>query len=102
MSVIYSYIDTLLEKWSSWNDIFMTSQVASNISSVNDALSTTNSDNPSRAKEMFRIGLLRKELSRGIDAWQMMHNGHNVQSDLGFIAAAVNKAEKGRGEGPDR
>ena len=92
MSVIYSYIDTLLEKWSSWNDIFMTSQVASNISSVNDALSTTNSDNPSRAKEMFRIGLLRKELSRGIDAWQMMHNGQNVQSDLGFIAAAVNKA----------
>ena len=89
---IYSYIDSLLDMWCSWNDIFLTQQLHSNISNLNEILNSSGSDKPSRAKEMYRIGLLKKELSKGDDAWNALRKGENLQTRLGFISAVIRQA----------
>lgn len=89
---IYSYIDSLLDMWCSWNDIFLTQQLHSKISNLNEMLNSSGSDKPSRAKEMYRIGLLKKELSKGDDAWDALRKGENLQTRLGFISAVMRQA----------
>lgn len=89
---IYSYIDSLLDMWCSWNDIFLTQQLHSKISNLNEMLNSSGSDKPSRAKEMYRIGLLKKELSKGDDAWDTLRKGENLQTRLGFISAVMRQA----------
>lgn len=89
---IYSYIDSLLDMWCDWNDIFLTEQLHDDITNLNVMLNSSGSDKPSRAKEMYRIGLLKKELSKGDDAWIALRRGENLQTRLGFISAIVHKA----------
>jgi len=86
---IYSYIDTLLQKWSEWNSVFMQEQMISLPSDLNEVLGTSGSDSGSRAKEMYRIGLLKKELSTGNKAFLDLKSDINIQSDLGFISALI-------------
>ena len=56
--MIYSYTDTLLDKWIEWSEGFLSQKLNSNTNDLNTILGTSGADNPSRATEFYRIGLL--------------------------------------------
>ena len=89
---IYSYYSTLLDMWVEWNSKLLMGEFPKDASTLNEALREPTSDCRSRAKEMFRIGLVSTELTQGDTALQAMRLGNNVQSDLGFVAAVIHKA----------
>lgn len=91
--MIYSYIDTLLDKWVEWSEGFLSQKLNSNTNDLNTILGTTGSDNPSRATEFYRIGLLNFELTNSIQAYESLRKGESIQSYLGYIAYLVTRAK---------
>lgn len=59
---------------------------------LSEALGITTSDGRSRAKELFRIGLLTHELTKGMAALNSAKNGENLQTRFGFIVALIYQA----------
>jgi hypothetical protein len=62
--MIYSYTDTLLDKWVEWSEGFLSQKLNSNTNDLNTILGTSGSDNPTRANEFFRIGLLNFRINK--------------------------------------
>jgi hypothetical protein len=91
--MIYSYTDTLLDKWVEWSEGFLSQQLNSSTNDLNTILGTTGSDNPSRATEFYRIGLLNFELTNSIQAYESLRNGESIQSYLGYIAYLITRAK---------
>ena len=94
LKCIYSYYNTLLDIWSSWNDSVLYGIMPEGASNFTEALGINSSDGRSRAKEMFRIGLLKMELTKGQTALDAIREQNNVQSNLGYVAAILAKAAK--------
>ena len=81
--------------WCYWNDLFLTKYDPNVPNDLNLILNkpAKNSDAPSRANEMYRIGLLKKPLSTiNSTAWDDLKKDKNVQSSLGFLSAFLYKA----------
>ena len=95
---IYSYYSTLLDLWVEWNAKLLMGEFPASAGTLNEALGESSSDCRSRAKEMFRIGLLSTELTKGDVALRQIREGKNVQSNLGFIAAVIHKASNEYGK----
>lgn len=94
LKCMYSYYNTLLDIWSSWNDSVLYGIMPEGASNFTEALGINTSDGRSRAKEMFRIGLLKMELTKGQTALNAIREQNNVQSNLGYVSAILAKAAK--------
>jgi hypothetical protein len=91
--MIYSYTDTLLDKWVEWSEGFLSQKLNSNTNDLNTILGTSGSDNPTRANEFFRIGLLNFELANSPKAYDSLRKSESIQSHLGYIAYLISKAK---------
>ncbi|MBR4007682.1 hypothetical protein [Fibrobacter sp.] len=91
---IYNYIDTLCDTWLSWNDSLLKGVFPDGAETLNQALGEEGSNVRSRAKELFRVGFLKKELTLGNDALQMIRNDTNLQTTFGFLSGVIFKAYK--------
>ena len=91
--MIYSYIDTLLDKWVEWSDGFLSTPLISTTNDLNTILGTVGSDNPTRANEFFRIGLLNFELTNSPKAFDSLRKSESIHSHLGYIAYLIAKAK---------
>ena len=94
LKCMYSYYNTLLDIWSSWNDTVLYGIMPEGASNFTEALGITTSDGRSRAKEIFRIGLLKMELTKGQSALDAIREQKNIQSNLGYVSAVLAKAAK--------
>lgn len=92
--MIYSYIDTLLDKWIEWSEGFLSQNLSLNTNDLNVILGTSGADNPSRAIEFYRIGLLNYPLTNSSEAYDKLRNSESVQSYLGYISYLIAKASK--------
>jgi 5-methylcytosine-specific restriction endonuclease McrBC GTP-binding regulatory subunit McrB len=92
--MIYSYLDTLLDKWVDWSEDFLSKKLTSNISDVNTILGTTGSDNPTRANEFFKIGILKLPLTGSNDTFESLRNDNPLHSDFGYLSYLIRKAQK--------
>jgi len=92
--MIYSYLDTLLDKWVDWSEDFLSEKLTSNISDVNTILGTTGSDNPTRANEFYKIGILKLPLTGSNDAFDSLRKDNPVHSDFGYLSYLIRKAIK--------
>jgi hypothetical protein len=92
--MIYSYIDTLLDKWVEWSEGFLSKQLLTSSSNLNTILGTTKSDNPTRANEFYKIGFLNLELTNSTRAYDSLRNSESIQSHLGYIAYLIAKAKQ--------
>jgi hypothetical protein len=90
--MIYSYLDTLLDKWVDWSDGFLSKKLTSNISDVNTILGTTGSDNPSRANEFYKIGVLKLPLTGSNIAFDSLRNDNSIHSNFGYLSYLIRKA----------
>ncbi|CZP77071.1 5-methylcytosine-specific restriction enzyme B [Legionella pneumophila] len=90
--MIYSYLNTLLEKWLEWSEGFLNEIPTGPENDVNYYLGTSKSDNPSRAKEFMRLGFLIKPLTASEEGFSLLRQGRHVHSDLGYIAYLLQKA----------
>lgn len=91
---IYNYIDTLCDTWLSWNDSLLKGVFPDGAETLNQALGEEGSNVRSRAKELFRVGFLKKELTLGNEALQMIRNDTNLQTTFGFLSGVIFKAYK--------
>lgn len=90
--MIYSYPDTLLDKWIEWSEGFLSTQLLSETNDLNNILGTTGSDNPSRAVEFFNIGLLDYPLTASTLAYDNLRNDNPVHSNFGYISYLISKS----------
>lgn len=90
---IYNYPETLLDTLCGWNDTILAGSLDNTATNFTDAVRATGSSDRSRAKEMYRIGLLRLELTKGEEGLTHIKNGKNAQSDLGFISSVIAQAK---------
>ena len=93
---IQNFCNTLLSDWVKWNSGLLRGNFSTDASNVTQALGVDNSTGRSRAKEMYRIGLLTMELTKGTDALTNIRNGYNVQSRLGYLSALIFKGYQKR------
>lgn len=91
---IYNYPETLLDTLCRWNDTILAGEIDTSATNFTDAVHATGSSDRSRAKEMYRIGLLRLELTKGREGLDHIIAGRNAQSDLGFISSIIAKAKQ--------
>lgn len=89
---IYNYPETLLDTLCAWNETILAGTLDINATNFTDAIGATGSSDRSRAKEMYRIGLLRLELTKGESGLEHIKADKNAQSDLGFISSVITKA----------
>ena len=94
INCIYNYYDTLLSEWGEWNRNILVGTFPDNATNLTEALGISTSDGRSRAKELFRIGLLNHELTKGMQALNSIKSGENVQSRFGYIVALLYQAYK--------
>ena len=92
INCIYNYYDTLLSEWGEWNKHILVGSFSNDATNLSEALGITTSDGRSRAKELFRIGLLTHELTKGMAALNSAKNGENLQTRFGFIVALIYQA----------
>ena len=92
INCIYNYYDTLLSQWIDLNDTILRGNFADSADNLTEASGTDNSNLRSRAKECFRVGLLKHELTKGMNALNTVKGDVNLQSRLGFIADLVYRA----------
>lgn len=88
---IYNYPETLLDTLCQWNDTILAGNLDNTATNFTDAVRATGSSDRSRAKEMYRIGLLCLELTKGESGLDHIKAGKNAQSDLGFISSIITK-----------
>ncbi|MBE6253579.1 MAG: hypothetical protein E7109_08720 [Bacteroidales bacterium] len=91
---IYNYPETLLDTLCQWNDTILAGNLDNTATNFTDAVRATGSSDRSRAKEMYRIGLLCLELTKGETGLDHIKAGKNAQSDLGFISSIITKAKQ--------
>lgn len=91
---IYNYPETLLDTLCQWNDTILAGNLDNTATNFTDAVRATGSSDRSRAKEMYRIGLLCLELTKGEIGLNHIKAGKNAQSDLGFISSIITKAKQ--------
>lgn len=96
--MIYSYPDTLLDKWTEWSESFLSTKLLSETNDLNSILGTSGSDNPSRAVEFFNIGLLDYPLTASSLAYDSLRNDNPVHSEFGYISYLISKAKGIDGE----
>jgi len=92
INCIYNYYDTLLSEWGEWNKHILVGSFSNYATNLSEALGITTSDGRSRAKELFRIGLLTHELTKGMEALNSAKSGENLQTRFGFIVALIYQA----------
>ena len=91
---IYNYPETLLDTLCQWNDTILVGNLDNTATNFTGAVRATGSSDRSRAKEMYRIGLLCLELTKGESGLDHIKAGKNAQSDLGFISSIITKAKQ--------
>jgi hypothetical protein len=91
--MIFSYPDTLFDKWVEWSEGFLSSQLQLSSSDLNTILGSTGADNPSRAVEFYNIGFLEFPLTNSSVAYDNLRNNIPVHSDLGYLAYLISKAK---------
>lgn len=82
----------MLSEWGEWNKHILVGSFSNDATNLSEALGITTSDGRSRAKELFRIGLLTHELTKGMEALNSAKNGENLQTRFGFIVALIYQA----------
>ena len=97
INCIYNYYDTLLSEWGEWNRNILVGTFPDDAANLTEALGISTSDGRSRAKELFRIGLLNHELTKGMQALNSIKSGENVQSRFGYIVALLYQAHEKNG-----
>lgn len=97
INCIYNYYDTLLTEWGEWNRNILVGTFPDDAANLTEALGISSSDGRSRAKELFRIGLLKHELTKGMQALNSIKSGENVQSRFGYIVALLYQAHENNG-----
>ena len=97
INCIYNYYDTLLSEWGEWNRNILVGIFPDDATNLTEALGISTSDGRSRAKELFRIGLLNHELTKGMQALNSIKSGENVQSRFGYIVALLYQAYEKNG-----
>ena len=78
INCIYNYYDTLLSEWGEWNRNILVGTFPDDAANLTEALGISTSDGRSRAKALFRIGLLNHELTKGMQALNSIKSGENV------------------------
>jgi hypothetical protein len=91
--MIYSYTDTLLDKWIEWSEGFLSQKLNTNTNDLNTILGTSGADNPSRATEFYRIGLLNFPLTNSTQGYDSLRNSESIHSYLGYISYLIAKAK---------
>lgn len=97
INCIYNYYDTLLSEWGEWNRNILVGTFPDDAANLTEALGISTSDGRSRAKELFRIGLLNHELTKGMQSLNSIKSGENVQSRFGYIVALLYQAHEKNG-----
>lgn len=92
--MIYSYIDTLIDKWVEWSEGFLSHRLNSPTNDLNAILGTNGADNPTRANEFFNIGFLNLKLTGSSNAYDNLRDSKPIQSSLGYIAYLIAKAKQ--------
>ena len=92
INCIYNYYDTLLSQWIELNDTILKGEFSDNADNLTQASGTDNSNLRSRAKECFRVGLLKHELTKGMKALKTVKGDVNVQSRFGFVVTLIYRA----------
>lgn len=88
--IIFNYVDTLLHEWVNWNKHFLVEKLDYDCSSINDYFQMSGSNLGSRATELYRLGLLTKQISlKGKEGIVDLWNDKNVQTDLGFLCSLI-------------
>ena len=82
----------MLSEWGEWNKHILVGSFSNDATNLSEALGITTSDGRSRAKELFRIGLLTHELTKGMEALNSAKSGENLQTRFGFIVALIYQA----------
>lgn len=91
--MIYSYPDTLLEKWVVWCEGFLSEQLTSDTNDLNLILGTSGSDNPSRAVEFYNIGCLNHPLTSSHSAYDNLRLDIAIQSNFGYLCYLISNAK---------
>jgi oligoribonuclease (3'-5' exoribonuclease) len=91
--MIYSYLDTLLDKWIEWSEGFLSEKPESDISDVNSILGTKGSDNPTRANEFYKIGLLKLPLTGSDNGFELLKKNVSIHTDFGYLSFLIRKAQ---------
>jgi hypothetical protein len=110
---IQNYPDTLVETWVNYSDEVLDRQHSTKYSvprGFQDALGAENSNNRTRALELFQVGLLRGLLvnSREGDrssmplGWSLIQADKNVHTRLGYCAYALGRAMHGGAQLPPK
>ncbi|WP_372753778.1 AAA family ATPase [Labilibaculum sp.] len=90
--MIYSYLDTLLEKWIDWTEGFLSEKLQANTNDLNAILGTNGSDNPTRSKELYDIGVLNYPLTRSPIAYDNLRKDLPIHSDFGYLSYLIKRA----------
>ena len=105
----HTYLDQLIsETWVKWSEKYLQKQQSPNYTTskgwqdyVKDVDGTVNSNERTRAKELYECGFLRGPLvnrreSRGSnnvpEGWNLIQNDHHAHTKLGYTAYAIGKA----------
>ena len=94
INCIYNYYDTLLSQWIDLNETILQGVFIDSADNFTEASGADNSNLRSRAKECFRVGLLKHELTKGMNALNSVRGDVNIQSKFGFIVALIYRAYK--------
>lgn len=91
---VLNYPDTLLGEWIFLNDSLLRGNFPDGASTLTNALNANTSSPRTRAKEIYRIGLLKKELTsrKAKETLKSIHEGCNLQTRLGYLSAIIYKA----------
>lgn len=89
---IYSYIDTLLDKFLDWHRNVFTGNFNHAFDSLEQIFGTNSSDNRSRANELYNIGLISEQITRKGNGLNLIKQDKNIESCLGYITALIYSA----------
>lgn len=89
-----NYPDTIISHWVEWNENMLNQQLTNTSNDLNTLFGTSGSSIPTRAKEFYRIGLLKYPLtgSDKNESFNKLRQSVNIQTKLGFISYLIGKA----------
>ncbi|MBY0554343.1 AAA family ATPase [bacterium] len=92
--MIFSYLDTLLSsKLVPWSESFLETKLVQADVGINELTESEGADHPSRALELFRLGIFRYPISSKRDeGYDKLRNDESIFSDFGYICYLVSKA----------
>ena len=93
---VLNYPDTLLGEWIFLNNDLLKGNFPADASTLTRALNANTSSSRTRAKEIYRLGLLKRELTNrnASETLNSIREGRNLQTRLGYLSVLIYQAYK--------